>query len=223
LAELEKQEFVRPLADPLERKTLINNATQKALERFDETLRELALLRYQEFEAELSPLLTRFAVEETIRRLHDQGDLHWPQGIEEQAQVVGLTERLTPVYGHWLAKNPALEDLVQLTQDVARELHTLGALDDVARALGVKESFVRQLLSFVAEALGSDRKTLPGELLEELSAQRIDLWRKQVASINWELFDRGIEAFTWAAIEELVKGAKGMNLLERAPRGLEAD
>ena len=34
---------------------LVNDATQKALERFDETMRELALLRYKEFEHELEP------------------------------------------------------------------------------------------------------------------------------------------------------------------------
>ena len=33
----------------------INEAAQKALERFDEVMRELALRRYQEFEAELGP------------------------------------------------------------------------------------------------------------------------------------------------------------------------
>ena len=43
---------------------------QKALERFDETMRELALLRYKEFERELQPELTRFAVAETIRLMN---------------------------------------------------------------------------------------------------------------------------------------------------------
>ena len=48
---------------------LVVDATQKALERFDEIMRELALLRYQEFERELGPELTRFAVEEVVRRI----------------------------------------------------------------------------------------------------------------------------------------------------------
>ena len=46
-----------------DRESLINDAGQKALERFDETMRELALLRYQEFERELGPILTRSAIE----------------------------------------------------------------------------------------------------------------------------------------------------------------
>ncbi|HET6883945.1 MAG TPA: efflux RND transporter permease subunit, partial [Pirellulales bacterium] len=52
-----------------DRATLVNDATQKALERFDETMRELALLRYEEFKGELEAELTRFAVEETVRQI----------------------------------------------------------------------------------------------------------------------------------------------------------
>ena len=59
--------YVQPTPDDDDRDNLINDATQKALERFDEMMRELALLRYKEFEHELGPLLTRFAVDETIR------------------------------------------------------------------------------------------------------------------------------------------------------------
>src|SRR5439155_1466315 len=50
-----------------DRRNLVNDATQKAIERFDETLRELALRRYVAFERELEPRLTRYAVEEAIR------------------------------------------------------------------------------------------------------------------------------------------------------------
>ncbi len=57
-------------ADDRDERRLID-ASQKALERFDETMRELALLRYTEFERELGPLLTRFAVAETVRRMRD--------------------------------------------------------------------------------------------------------------------------------------------------------
>ena len=65
-----------------DRDNLINDATQKALERFDESMRELALLRYREFERELSPLLTRFVIDETIRKFEKAGLLNWPDGVE---------------------------------------------------------------------------------------------------------------------------------------------
>ena len=53
LAVLEQQGYITQAATPEDRNSLINNAAQKAMERFDETQRELALLRYREFEAEL--------------------------------------------------------------------------------------------------------------------------------------------------------------------------
>jgi len=46
------------------------------------------------------------------------------------------------------------------------------------------------------------------------------MWRERVGTkINWELFDRGVEAFTWAALEELGKGAGKRGLLDDAPHG----
>ncbi len=53
LAALEGRGYVQRAGDEDDRDDLINDATQKALERFDETMRELALLRYQEVEQEL--------------------------------------------------------------------------------------------------------------------------------------------------------------------------
>lgn len=222
LAALEKQGFVQPLPDQDARNSLVNNAAQKALERFDETLRELALRRYKEFEAELSPLLTRFAVAETIRRLQARGDLQWPEGVEEERQTEILTDKFTAEFGPWLARNPALEDVTQLTQDIARELQRLGALQDVVQALELKESLVGQFFNSLQEALGGERQTWAGEMLRAVHAKRLDLWEKQVAQINWELFDCGVEAFTWHALEEVVNGAKGLQLLDDAPRGADS-
>jgi copper/silver efflux system protein len=42
-------------------------------------------------------------------------------------------------------------------------------------------------------------------------------------SVNGELFDRGTEAFTWFALEELVTAARTKGLLDGAPRGADAE
>jgi copper/silver efflux system protein len=52
------------------------------------------------------------------------------------------------------------------------------------------------------------------------------LWRARVKKINWELFDEGMDTYTWLALEELARAAQMMkdgrgNLLEEAPRGAE--
>ncbi|HSQ57106.1 MAG TPA: efflux RND transporter permease subunit, partial [Gemmata sp.] len=111
LAALEDRGFVRPASGEV-RESLVNDTSQKALERFDESMRELALARYR---------------------------------------------------------------------DVEREI---GSTADSTRH---KE------------------------------------WRKRVKAINWDLFDRGTEAFTWFALEECAKGARTRSLLADTPRGSETE
>jgi copper/silver efflux system protein len=234
LRALEERGFVREASGADDRDNLINDSSQKALERFDEVMRELAALRYREFERELGPVLTRFVLDEAVRRFGDAGILRWPAGVDGDAEVGGLAKVLAPDYGPALSKSPALEDVTKLCQEGARHLATLGALRDEggnalgpADALALRESLPRALLGGVAEALGAQRRTFAGEVFKALEKQRMDLWRARVREkINWELFDTGMDAFTWLALEELAKGAqttrdeKG-NLLEGVPRGEE--
>jgi Cu(I)/Ag(I) efflux system membrane protein CusA/SilA len=240
LRALEERGYVLPAARADDRDSLINDAAQKALERFDEAMRELALLRYQEFERALAPVLTRFVLEETVRRFRDAGILHWPVDVNGEAEIDRLAAELTPHYGAPLARSPALEDVAKLCEETARHLATLGALKekdattselkelDAAAALGLRESLPRMVLSQTAEFLGAGRKTLVGVVFKALDERRMALWRAQVKqNINWELFDFGMETYTWLALEELAKGAQRVkydedrNLLEAAPQGVE--
>ncbi|MDB5306815.1 MAG: cusA 1 [Gemmataceae bacterium] len=109
---LERRGYVEASAD--DRDGLVNDAAQKAIERFDEVMRELALRRYQEIEKAIGP-----------------------------------------------------------TADA----------DDAREAA----------------------------------------WAGRVKDVNWELFDRGTETFTWFALEEVAKAARGLGLLNAAPQGGAAD
>ncbi len=223
LDRLETDGFVLRARDDSERNNLINDASQKALERFDETMRDLSLSRYKEFERELQPKLTRYLVVEMLHHLQQAGTLHWPTKINAKAETDRLAKNLTPKYGRWLVEAPALEDVTQLSQDVARDLEKLGAVPDVATALDLKESSIKSFWSETSEFFGGKRKTLAGELLRAVSKERTKLWEERVHEINWELFDRGTEAFTWYAIEELVKGAKIDLLIRGAPIARKTD
>ncbi len=222
LRSLEEHGFVARAPHEDDRDTLVTGATQKALERFDEIMRELALRRYHDFERELGPTLTRYAIGETVRRLRESNSLHWPSGTDEGKQVDELAQRLGPAFGAWLAKNPSLEDLTRLTRAVANRLKDIGALEDPATALSVSYSLPEQVLQQTAEFFGRERKTFAGEVLEAVKARRTALWRERVQKVNWELFDRGVEAYTWLAIEELVKGANDVALLGGAPRSADS-
>src|SRR5262249_44362911 len=116
----------------------------------------------------------------------------------------------------------ALEDVTRVTQAVAQRLYDRKALRvEPSTALQLRESRPRQALDAVAEALGGERKTFAGEVLKGLEQRRTALWVERIhKKINWELFARRGEAFTWAALEERGGAARtGRDLLDGVPHG----
>ena len=66
----------------------------------------------------------------------------------------------------------------------------------------------------VAEALGRRAPDVRRRAARrDRATSGCELWRERVEQINWELFDRGTEAFTWYALEELAKAAASAALL----------
>lgn len=206
-----------------ERQSAQNDAAQKALERFDETQRALALARYGEFERELERSLTHFAVAQTIRRIGLAGQLQWPDAQTEAAQTERMTSEFTPKFGRWLARNPALEDAADLAQHVAADLSERGFVADVSAALQLKNSAVQEAARQFAEALGAERQTFAGVLLHDVAEHRLVLWRERVQTINWELSDQGTEAFTTYALEEVAKAAAIAKQIPAAPPGAQLE
>ncbi len=223
LGGLEDAGFVARSPDEDAHTSLVNDAYQRALERYDEMIRELALLRYTEFGRALEPQLTRYAIEQLVQRMQTAGALRWPPGKTEQQEITALTEQLTPKYGRWLVESPSLEDVTKLSQDVAARLAEGGAITDQASALEAQHSIVTGVLGAITEFFGAERETLAGELLAAIELERNRLWRERVAEVNWELFDTGTDAFIGYALEEVVKAAREASLLAAAPRGKEAE
>ncbi len=223
LALLEERGYVVriPPAHEDDRDSLVASATQKALERFDESMRDLALQHYRDIEHDLGPLLTRYAVTEVVSRIRKAGALHWPEGVKEDDEIEQLSARLEPRYGAALAKHPALEDATGLSQEVARQLKSVGAIDDPARALALKEKPLFAAITFVGEFLGADPKTFAGEIHRAVEAKRSAVWRERVEKGDWQLFDWGVEAYTWLALEEVAKGASDVGLVDGAPHRAE--
>jgi Cu(I)/Ag(I) efflux system membrane protein CusA/SilA len=62
---------------------------------------------------------------------------------------------------------------------------------------------------------------LAGEVLKAVADRRAKLWRQRVEQIDWELFDRGAEAYSWLALEEVAKASANAGLLGGAPNGAE--
>ncbi|HEY2251910.1 MAG TPA: efflux RND transporter permease subunit, partial [Planctomycetaceae bacterium] len=204
-----------------ERQSAQNDAAQKSLERFDEMQRELALLRYREFERELERTLTRFAIADTIRRTGLANELKWPASRDdgEASHIERLTATFAPQFGRWLARNPALEDATDLAQRVAADVSERGIVDDASTALQLKRPAVMEIARQLLEALGSEHQTFAGELLHDITEHRQKLWHARVQQVNWELFDRGTEAFTTYALEEVARAASIARLIAQTQKG----
>jgi Cu/Ag efflux pump CusA len=221
LAALEERGYVGRAPHEDDRDAVISEAAMKALSQFDETMRALALQRYREVERDLGPVLTRYVVAETIRHAEESGSVRLQEGASKENAVEELVQLLAPQYGPWLAAQPSLEDITKITQAVAKRLLDLKAVrGDAASVLTLAEDPLQVAVSQVNEALGGKRRTLAGVVLEATNRQRLALWQEAVdRKINWELLDRGVEAFTWAALEELGSSAKDHGLLGGAPKG----
>ncbi len=208
--------FLVPPKDAADRNALIVVASQKALERFDESMRELALTRYTEFERELGTQLVKHDVRWLLDRLERQGDLHWPSGENPQTVQAAVHDQLTRELGFWLARAPAPEDVSPLVRRVAETLYERGAVEDIVQALELKESSPAALANELAAILGAERPTLASQLLAETQRERLKLWRDVVRQVNWELLDRGTESFTWYALEEVSRAGASQSLLDGA-------
>jgi Cu(I)/Ag(I) efflux system membrane protein CusA/SilA len=219
LAALEERGFVGPPVGN-DRDSLVNDAAQKGLERFDEVMRELTLLRYKEFEAELAPILARFVVTETLRNARAGGHLG---EVPDELAFVESVVAASPDDARRLALSPAEEVVARVQKGTIHALVARGLIHDPAAAQELHESRWLGAWTGVGEAFGRNRPTLAATTHGSLEAERARLWRERVAAVNWELFDRGTEAFTWFALEECVTSAQSKGLLAGTERGAEAE
>lgn len=223
LAALEKAGYVSSPASAEDRESLVNEAAQKAIERFDERQRELALQRYQEFESSLGQKLTEFGVRESIQQMETPGNWIWPADIDRESWTNETINALSIELAPWLATAPALEDVELLVRRVAKRGEEMGWVADSVRALELKQGLADQAFEALKEALGVTRTTLSGYMLDRVVRHHNDLWRERVRQVNWELFDHGVAAYTSFAVEELASAARQHELTSSAPRGMETD
>ncbi len=219
LTKLEQEGYVARADTKDGRASLLNDATQKALERFDESQRELALSSYRGFEQSLGPDLVRYAVEKAVGRFVRSGNWIWPQNQDRQRMLDEIAQPLTKEFGPWLGSSPALEDVTQLVRSLLDQGVQRGFVSDPVRAQEVQQNTWQSAVSAVQEAVGARRPTFAGELFDAVVEKRHQLWLAQVRQTNWELADHGMQAYTWYALEELARAAQQQNLITAATQG----
>ncbi|MER3441735.1 MAG: silver transporter [Gemmataceae bacterium] len=220
LAALERQGWLARAELESDRDALVSEATMFALEEFDRAQRQLALERFREIEQALEPLLTRHVVALTVRAI--EASPHHVQASEPLERVTEeIVAELTPRYGPWLARHPALEDVHKVMVATAERLREQGhAHGSLAELLDVRRQSLRQWVHLAGEwLLGLPTLTPAQIVLESVEKKRHDYWRNRMHLINAELFDHGVEAYTWSAITALARAARARGLVARAPRG----
>lgn len=220
---LEGQGFIQSPKTEEDRQSLVNDAAQKALERCDETLRELSLSRYQQFEGQLGGKLVEFAVRDAIQWMQRSGNWVWPTDADREKITVELIASLNYELGPWLAVTPAPEDIDVLVHRVAQRGEQLGTVTNPAQALELKSGTLSQISTAIAEALGHPHVTFSDAVLQRVIQRHAELWHQHVRQVNWELFDLGVTAYTHYAIEELAKVAKQQGLTEAATNGAQTE
>jgi len=211
LAALEaKGLLTRASAD--DRKALINDAAMNVSTRVDATLRELALLRLAEHRPELGRTLVREAIDDLITRVAPALVARKPTPKEREELVAALAT----THGDRLSLAPRFDDVTALARDAARRLVALGVFRDDPGLLAPAPSPLERVGEAAGELLGSPKESLFTRLSDRLVAAHEGAIKQRMKTLNWELFDRGVGAATWAALEELMKLGRERKLAPRA-------
>lgn len=219
LSALEQEGYLVAAPHADDRDNVINQAAQKAIERFDEVMRELASRRFRELEDELATTLSRSVVGSTLREMRGAGHL---SDVSEEL-IEELAKPFIAVEGQRLSRSPAPEVVAAMQKRLADSLHERGLISDPASALKPHDSVGKRINNALNGLVGGPPNTLAGDVFKSMEKRRSRLWSERIKQINRELHEHGTQVFTWYAIEELVKAADEAALVKTAKRGHETE
>lgn len=222
-ADLEAEGFL-VVESSEDRQNLINDGAQRALQRFDEAMRDVASVKYRDVENELESILVAFALDQIRDQVTATGQ--W-NDADSQDQAHQWRKEFSPSlveeFGYWLSRSPAKEDVSSLTRKVFRSLKDQELLKDSVKAQSVDQGVIGKAVALATEALTGQRPTFVDQIFERIQDQRDMVWQERVAAVRWQLFDFAAETFPILAIEETLRSAKSSGLVFDAPRRREAE
>jgi Cu(I)/Ag(I) efflux system membrane protein CusA/SilA len=200
LAGLQQRGLIDAIDDPADRRSLLDPATMNASTRMDETMRELVLQRYRDFEADLGMKLVREFVVELVDRWRKADRLLTPVSDVDIDQVA---TQLVPQFGQVLAAGPGQEDVNRLVQQIAETLAAEKKVELNPELITARFHPLYAAYLAVTNVLGVEQPTLFTELSSFLEHQRDQHWRAAVRQINFDIFGQAVAAYNRYAIEEL--------------------
>jgi Cu(I)/Ag(I) efflux system membrane protein CusA/SilA len=200
-------------SSPDQREGLVDEASMAVIGRLDETLRDLATLRYQEFRPELGRALVGETIDALLREVAPRAVRRQPAAAERTAMI----ENLAATYADRLATEPLLNDVVAITKEVAHAFVAQGVLDDRPDLFNPPPRLLQQARDAVGRLLGE----VPADFFERITGELVAAHEQKLAArtktLNWELFDRAVSVVNRAAIEELLRLGRGRGLSGEEP------
>ena len=202
LAALQQRRLIDPISEDSERRALLDPATMNAAMRMDETMRELVLQRFRDFDANLGPKLVRESIVELVGRWQKADRLLAPLS---EADINRLTGALQKQFATILAVGAGQEDVNRLIQTIAEKLAAEKKVELNPELLTAKFSPLQAAYLAVANVLGSEQPTLFTQLFAFIEGQRDTHWREFVRQLDHAIFPRAVAAYNRCAVEELHK------------------
>ncbi len=213
LASLEAKGLLKPPATQEERDALLNEAAMEVVAKVDQSLRDLALLRIEEYRPALGSALAGEAVDSLLARV-DPALV--PRKLEPTERE-HLAKGLGVVHGQRLALEPRYDDVTALVKDASERLIALGVLEDRPDLLSPPPGPWERAAEAAGELLGKGRETLFTRISDHVVRAHEEKLKERMKSLNWELFDRAVAVGSEAAVDELVKRGEAKKLTLRAP------
>jgi len=202
LAALQERGLIDPIEEEAERRALLGPATMSAAMRFDETMRELVLQDYTDFETDLGPRLLREFIVELVGRWEKADRLLAPVA---EADVDGLAADLREQFAPILSAGPAQEDVNRLVQQIAEKLAAKKRVELNPELITAKFRPLYAAYLGVTSVLGGPQPTLFTQMFEFIARQRDHHWREHAGQLDRDVFERAVAAYDRYAIEELHK------------------
>jgi copper/silver efflux system protein len=203
--------ILRPPASTADRDGLVSAAAMTVASTVDETLRDLAAHRLEEFRPVLGRALVGKAVDFLLGRVVPSAIARRPTSAEREA----LIDSLAKAYGDRLAVNVLPDDVTQVVNHASKGLIDLGTLNDRPDLLAPSSSPLERVAEAAGDLVGVAKSTLFTRIADHLTREHEHQIKARMKSLNWEIFDRAVGATNGAALDELLKLGRDRKLAAR--------
>lgn len=213
--ELQRAGYISPTIIGDTKSSLLVESAQKAIERLDESQRELATSRFVELEVELASQLSRDFIRLAYRHIARTKDWKGPSGTITPELESNLTGKLLSGFGLAMARHVSVGEVEKQLRELASDLAQKQWIADPAQALKLNPS----LTELLVEKASGRATGLADRMTADLLKIREQFWLDKVGLMDRELFFHGTSAFVWLAMEELLGGSRDLGKLATGPQG----